>query len=277
MTGTRHATVIARSSSVSKPSRSRRGRSTSPAARPRRARPRAAPTDRIEPVASRPPLTTTSQRPVRRRRRRPDARRSRRRPPGDRTARAHRPISVGSATAAVLSETLSAPARRTSRISSTLRTPPPTVSGMKARRAVRSTMSRSVPRRSGAARDVEEDQLVGALARVALGELGRIALVDEVDEAGALHDAAVGDVEAGDDPAAQHQAPPGRDRAGPHERRRSSPAGAGRRCRCARGGTGRRAACRGRPPRRTACHARSRRGSTSSADFAGAPAYEWTK
>ena len=36
-------------------------------------------------------------------------------------------------------------------MSSTLRTPPPTVSGMKARRAVRSTMSSSVPRPSGAA------------------------------------------------------------------------------------------------------------------------------
>ena len=57
----------------------------------------------------------------------------------------------GSATAAVFSDTLSAPARSTSRISSTERTPPPTVSGMNARRAVRSTMSSRVPRRSGAA------------------------------------------------------------------------------------------------------------------------------
>ena len=67
-------------------------------------------------------------------------------------------------------------------------------------------MSRSVPRRSGAARDVEEDELVGAFGRVALGELGRVALVDEVDEAGALDDAAVGDVEARDHAAAEHQA-----------------------------------------------------------------------
>ena len=54
--------------------------------------------------------------------------------------------------------------------------------------------------------DVEEDELVGALGGVALGELGRIALVDEVDEPGALDDPAVGDVEARDDAPAQHQA-----------------------------------------------------------------------
>ena len=119
-------------------------------------------------------------------------------------ARAHAVIRSGSATAAVLSETLSAPARSTSRISSTVRTPPPTVSGTNARRAVRSTTSSSVPRRSGGG-DVEEHELVGALAGVALGQLGRIALVDEVDEARALDDAAIGDVEAGDDPAAEHQ------------------------------------------------------------------------
>jgi len=58
---------------------------------------------------------------------------------------------ASTATAAVFSETLSAPARRTSRMSRTVRTPPPTVSGMNARRAVRSTTSRSVRRPSGAA------------------------------------------------------------------------------------------------------------------------------
>ena len=67
-------------------------------------------------------------------------------------------------------------------------------------------MSRSVPRRSGRGGDVEEDELVGALGRVALGELGRIALVDEVDEAGALDHAAVRDVEARDHPPTEHQA-----------------------------------------------------------------------
>ena len=54
--------------------------------------------------------------------------------------------------------------------------------------------------------DVEEHELVGALAGVALGELGRVALVDEVDEPRALDDAPVRDVEAGDHAAAEHQA-----------------------------------------------------------------------
>ena len=58
----------------------------------------------------------------------------------------------------------------------------------------------------GCGRDVEEDQLVGALGRVALGQLGRVALVDEVDEARPLHDATVRDVQARDHPVAEHQA-----------------------------------------------------------------------
>ncbi len=47
----------------------------------------------------------------------------------------------GSFTAAVLIETLSAPASSSLRISSTLRTPPPTVSGMKQADAVFATTS----------------------------------------------------------------------------------------------------------------------------------------
>ena len=58
----------------------------------------------------------------------------------------------------------------------------------------------------GGRRDVEEDDLVGAFAGVSLGELGRIAFVDQVDEARALDHATVGDIEARDHPAAQHQA-----------------------------------------------------------------------
>ncbi len=69
----------------------------------------------------------------------------------DPNRRAQRRTRSGVATAAVLSDTLSAPARSTSRISLTVRTPPPTVRGTKARRAVRSTISRSVARPSGAA------------------------------------------------------------------------------------------------------------------------------
>ena len=75
-----------------------------------------------------------------------------------------------------------------------------------ARRPLDDVEERAAALRGGG--DVEEDELVGALGGVALGELGRVALVDEVDEAGALDDAAVGDVEAGDHPAAEHQARP---------------------------------------------------------------------
>ncbi len=54
----------------------------------------------------------------------------------------------GRCTAAVLIETLSAPALSRLRISATVRTPPPTVSGMKTRSAVRRTTSRMMPRLS---------------------------------------------------------------------------------------------------------------------------------
>ncbi len=54
--------------------------------------------------------------------------------------------------------------------------------------------------------DVEEADLVGARGRVASRQLGRVALVGEVDEPDALDDAAVADVEAGDDAAQEHQA-----------------------------------------------------------------------
>src|ERR1700722_19479541 len=49
-------------------------------------------------------------------------------------------------TAAVLMETLSAPDFRSARMSATVRTPPPTVSGMKQASAVRRTTSRIMPR-----------------------------------------------------------------------------------------------------------------------------------
>ena len=52
----------------------------------------------------------------------------------------------GRATAAVLIDTLSAPASRSRRTSPSVRTPPPTVSGMKHLSAVRATTSRIVSR-----------------------------------------------------------------------------------------------------------------------------------
>ena len=53
-------------------------------------------------------------------------------------------------------------------------------------------------------RDVEEDQLVGALRVVGLGGGHRIAGIAQIDEADPLHDAAVLDVETGDDALGQH-------------------------------------------------------------------------
>ena len=93
-------------------------------------------------------------------------------------------------------------------MSSTERTPPPTVSGMNTSRAVRSTTVEERAATLGRGGDVEEDQLVGALGGVPCRELGRIPLVDEVHEAGALHDPAIGHVETGDDPAPKHQRSP---------------------------------------------------------------------
>ena len=55
--------------------------------------------------------------------------------------------------------------------------------------------------------DVEQNDFVGAFARVACGELGGIAGVDEIDELHALDDAAGVDVETGDDAFGQHAAP----------------------------------------------------------------------
>ena len=59
-----------------------------------------------------------------------------------------REISPGSRTAAELSETLSAPAASTSRMSSSERSPPPMVKGMNTSSAVRRASSTIVPRPS---------------------------------------------------------------------------------------------------------------------------------
>ena len=52
--------------------------------------------------------------------------------------------------------------------------------------------------------DVEEDQFVGALLVVAVGEFDGIAGIAQVDEVDALDDAAAGDVETGNDALGQH-------------------------------------------------------------------------
>ncbi len=113
-------------------------------------------------------------------------------------------ISSGRRTAAVLTETLSAPDIRMRRASATERMPPPTASGMNTLRAVRATTSGHDF--AGVARcgDVEKDQLVGALAIVAIGQFDRIAGIAQVDEVDALDHAAAGDVETGNDAFGEH-------------------------------------------------------------------------
>ena len=122
-------------------------------------------------------------------------------------------ISSGRSTAAVLTDTLSAPARSSRRASSTVRMPPPIVNGMNTSSAVRRATSTMVSRPSRRRGDVEEHELVGALGVVAGGQLDRVAGVAQVDEVHALDDAAVVDVEAGDDPGGAHRIDPSRARA----------------------------------------------------------------
>src|SRR5690606_35329759 len=146
ITGTPTASATARVSSRSKPSfvpsRSIDVRSISPAPS---AAPWTAHSTASRPVARRPPLTTTSNRSFRRRT--SMASTTHWRP----NCRAHAAIRSGSSTAAVFTDTLSAPARSTAFMSSGLRTPPPTVRGTNTLDAVRRTTSRVVPRSSGVA------------------------------------------------------------------------------------------------------------------------------
>ena len=124
---------------------------------------------------------------------------------GRRTPRPAPPSSSGRATAAELTDTLSAPASSTAWASSTERTPPPIVNGMNTSSAQRRASSADrlalLVRRG----DVEEDDLVGALVLVAHGQLDRVAGVAQVHELDALDHAALVHVEAGDHAAQQHQ------------------------------------------------------------------------
>ncbi len=78
-------------------------------------------------------------------------------------------------------------------------TPPPTVSGMNTCDATASIMSYSRPAVLDAGANVQEREFVGALLVVAPRDLDRIAGVAQIDEVDALDDAAVRDVEAGND------------------------------------------------------------------------------
>ena len=194
-------------------------------------------------------------------RRRPSGRRWRPRALRAELRRRSRVMSSGRSTAAVFTDTLSAPTRSRRRASSTERMPPPIVNGMKTCSATRLAISTIVSRALGRGGDVEEHELVGALGVVAGGQLHGVAGIDEVDEVHALHDAARVDVEARDDPGGPH-------RRASAARRRPRPRRRGpRRSRCRR--WRRPGAARPPPPRRApagrpACRRRRRR-STSSA------------
>ena len=71
-----------------------------------------------------------------------------------------------------------------------VRTPPPTVSGMKTCEATASMIVQDQVAAVAGRRDVEEGELVGALLVVARGDLDRIAGVAQLDEVDALDDAA---------------------------------------------------------------------------------------
>ncbi len=108
-------------------------------------------------------------------------------------------ISSGRRTAAVLTETLSAPdMQNAARI------------GHRADAAAHRQRDEHLPRgardhvrhdfaRVARGRDIEEHQLVGAFAVVAVGQFHRIARIAQVDEVDAFDHAAAGDVETGND------------------------------------------------------------------------------
>ena len=110
--------------------------------------------------------------------------------------------------AAVLTATLSAPARSSRSTSSTEATPPPTVSGMK----TSSARARHDLHRRGAALvgggDVEEGQLVGTLGVVGAGQLDRVAGVAQLLEVDALDHPAAVDVQARDHADGERHAAP---------------------------------------------------------------------
>jgi hypothetical protein len=108
-------------------------------------------------------------------------------------------ITSGSATAAELKLVLSAPALSRRRTSSTVRTPPPTVSGMNTCEATAFDDVQDQVAAVAGGRDVQEGELVGALLVVPGGDLHGVAGIAQFHEVDALDDPAAGDVQAGDD------------------------------------------------------------------------------
>ena len=205
MTGTETASAIARVSSRSYPSRvPSRSMLVSRISPAPQVDGLARPGDRVPPRG--PPAAVRVDLERRARRRRAGAwRRSRPRCTGCRSAPPRRWISCGPRTAAVLSETLSAPAR--SKRPHVLQAPEPAADGQRQvdrlRRPPHDVEHRGAP--LVGRRDVEEDELVRALPVVGDRRLDRIARVGEIEEPHALDDAAVLDVEARDHAPGQHR------------------------------------------------------------------------
>ena len=109
-------------------------------------------------------------------------------------------MSDGSPSAAVLMLTLSAPASITpGRVVHVTGCRRRRASGMKTRAATSATVSREGEAVFDRRRDVEHDEFVDAFVVVAGGQRRRVAGVAEPLEVDALHDAAVANVEAGDE------------------------------------------------------------------------------
>ncbi len=90
-------------------------------------------------------------------------------------------------------------------MSSSVRMPPPTVSGMNTCSAVRRTTSSMMSRPSWLAVMSKKHQLVGTLALVPRGHLDRIAGVAQVDKIRALHHAAAVDVQTRNHTLGEHE------------------------------------------------------------------------
>ena len=112
--------------------------------------------------------------------------------------------SSGRASAAELTETLSAPARAAPR-RRPRRTPPPTVNGIETASATRPTRSSSSARSSSVALTSRKTSSSAPASEYARGELDRVADVAQPLELDALDDAAAGHVEARDQARERHR------------------------------------------------------------------------
>ena len=116
-------------------------------------------------------------------------------------------ISSGRCSAGELTLTLSAPADSTARAVSTIADPARDREGNVDHRGHPLDPAEVEAAAVGAGGDVVEDQLVGALVAIAQRMIDDVADVAMVAEPDALDHAAVGDVEAGDDPSRGHGRP----------------------------------------------------------------------